>query len=72
MAETGVPASYALSLGLSNGDMGYDVTYEEFAGCYEVPARLVRQAMAWFPATPPNRAIMDRRGADRSTYNGSG
>jgi hypothetical protein len=49
MAETGVPASCAFSLGLSNGDMGYDVTYEEFAGCHVVPARLVRQAMAWFP-----------------------
>ncbi len=92
-------ASYALSLGLSNGDvfdavlafspgfaapqvrhgdprifvshgtadrilpvdrcsrrlvprlraMGYDVTYEEFAGGHEVPAHLVRQAMAWLP-----------------------
>jgi predicted esterase len=90
-------ASYALSLGLSNGDIfdavlafspgfaapgdrhgnprifvshgtgdrvlpieqcsrrlvpmlraiGYDVTYEEFAGGHEVPARLVQQAAAW-------------------------
>ncbi|MGK5682206.1 alpha/beta hydrolase [Actinoplanes sp. URMC 104] len=30
--------------------MGYDVTYEEFAGGHEVPAHLVRQAAAWLPA----------------------
>jgi predicted esterase len=92
-------ASYALSLGLSNGDlfeavlafspgfaapqdrrgdprifvshgvadqilpvdrcsrrlvprlraMGYDVTYEEFAGGHEVPGQLVQQAAAWLP-----------------------
>jgi len=52
-------ASYALSLGIGNGDLvprlkgaGYTVRYREFDGPHTVPDEIAREAVEWFKTVP--------------------